>query len=427
MQVLKQLSTITLILTFSCFFSACDSEVPADQSLRFAHITDPHLYDLEGKNVPSPPPDEGCLNFAMLRSIILELNDRNSSQPINFVLITGDIGVEKLIENAVRAQCKSVTLTIGDNGTILFNGVNKDAALKQEFANAAQKLAGELKKSTIKDWVFVNGNNDLCNENVKSAELFSRYMNELKLALSDSDIKVHNLIGDTDFVDTFTPFGNSKHAFIGFENGSWKNNQDAATASRNYDFQINVLHALEDEVKKQENMGKTIHLLFHVPDFDDPFNVATADLPCAKRLPTTVFFRNNCTSIEPKIPTNLPTHLYSAWLVRDDFRSEWDTLISRPSIKNLFAGHFHVAKRDFYEQLAPWQSESYAELSKYIVASPVAIKNQILSNTVDQARGFSLVEIDQSGQQKVRTFWADQYASYKCPDNVLITPWEESD
>jgi hypothetical protein len=397
-------------------------------TVRFAHLTDPHLYDEASKNVPYPQEDEGCLNFAMFRSVIAKMNSEHALKPFEFALVSGDIGVEKLIERALNKKCKDVEMKLNGKGELLFDGVNKETEIRKQLQLGAQEFANTIRRSEVKTWVFVNGNNDLCNEDTLSINYFNFYILEVERLLKGSGFLIHNLVGNSDYVGTFSARPDSKHIFVGFENGSWKNNQSAVYAeTKNYSFQVKVLNALKKEVAKQEKLGKLIHLVFHIPHFDDPFNAPTAKGPCSRRIPTNVAFKDNCTVIAPLISTNAPRNFYSAWLVKDDFRSEWDELLGRAAIKSAFAGHFHIAKRGYYEDLDIWQSQLYPSVTKYDVTSPIAIKNQILSDVIDQSRGFSAVDIDRNGAKTVLGFFADQRQYYECPNDVLITPWETTD
>jgi hypothetical protein len=423
----KKLTMALLLLTLS---TGCADILPVEErnldeksgtlggtgALRVAHLSDPHLYDTKSKNIEPAREDEGCLNTRLLKNSIEEINIQNEISPVDFVVVTGDIGVEKLIEGT-GIVCSKAKITTNSEGKIEFDGIVRDEEIAPKIKAGAEVLAKEIANSKIVDWLFVNGNNDLCNENVASLIYFNNYISEVKKALArlNPKIKIVNLVAEDDHVATYSFPKAPNQVFIGFENGSWKNNHDPLYADgHNKEFQYNTLTALEAEIVKQEALGKNIHLLFHVPNFDDPFNAESAKEPCEKRISTNAKFENNCAVIKPKIPTNGVGNLYSAWLVRDDFRARWDALTSKSSIKNLLAGHFHSYERDVYLDPSIWQTQAYKNIEKYRVAPPISIKNQKVSRENKQARGFNLVNINQDGSRTGNIYWSDQITNGQC-------------
>ncbi len=395
-------------------------------ALKIAHLTDPHLYDGTSKNVDPMREDEGCLNTRMLENSIAEMNEQNEVAPIDLVVVTGDIGVEKLIERS-GLVCNKAKISTNSEGKIEFDGMVKDNEIVRKIQEGAASFAHAIAQSKISDWIFVNGNNDLCNEDVLSLVYFNIYISEVDKALAplNPKIKIHNLVAEDDHVGTYSPEKAPDQVFIGFENGSWKNNHDALYADgRNKDFQYKTLDALEAEIAKQEALGKKIHLIFHAPNFDDPFNASSAKETCEKRIPTNAKFENNCTIIKPKIATNEPNNLYSAWLVRDDFRKRWNDIIAKVSIKNLLAGHFHSQERAIYLNPKDGQTQEYKNIEKYRVAPPISIKNQSVGAKTKQARGFTLVNINSEGKRTASIFWSDQVSNGQCLE-VFFSAWME--
>lgn len=392
--------------------------------LTVAHLTDPHIFDDKSKNIAPERLDEGCLNLRLVDHAIAEINLHNGKEPVDVVVVTGDLGVEKIIEDA-GIECKGAKISFDQHGKLLFDGVSKDNEINEKLKDHAQAFAQSIAQSKVSDWVFVNGNNDLCNEDTRTLRYFNTYLANLALDLRERNdkIKIHNLVADADHVATFVPPHAREHVLIGFENGSWKNNHSAAYADGiNKQFQANLLASLEEEIKTQEQAHKTIHLVFHAPHFDDPFNAGTASATCEQRISTNAVFESNCTVIKPKIAGNQTNNLYSAWLMPDSTRASWDAIASRPTVKTLFAGHFHSQTRANYLDPAAYQTQSYKNLDKYNVAPPISIKNQTVESSVDQARGFSIVTLKKDGSRKVTFYWSNQVNNGSCHD-IKLSPW----
>lgn len=394
------------------------------RELTVAHVTDPHIFDDKSKNVTPERLHEGCLNLRFVDHAITEINKHHAKEIIDAVVVTGDLGVEKLIE-AAGIECKKAKVSLDEHGKVLFDGVSKDKEIHELLNQHAQAFAQSISKSDVTDWLFVNGNNDLCNEDVRTLRYFTTYLANVALALRElnNKIKIHNLVAEADHVVVFVPPHARDHVLIGFENGSFKNNHSAAYADGiNKQFQENILTSLEEEIAHQEQAKKKIHLVFHAPHFDDPFNASTAHKDCAHRLPTNVVFEDNCAVSKPKIPGNQTKHLYSAWLLPDQTRTKWDALVSKESVKTLFAGHFHSQTREHYLNPAGYQTEDYKNLEKYNVAPPISIKNQTVESNVNQARGFSIVTLKKDGGRKVTFFWSNQLDNGACHE-IRLSPW----
>lgn len=393
--------------------------------LTVAHLTDPHIFDDKSKNIEPARDDEGCLNFKLLDHAIAAINEQSAQEMVDVVVVTGDLGIEKVIE-AAGIECKKAKITLDANGRVLFDGVSKDKEIDESLDKGAQALANSIAQSKIADWLFVNGNNDLCNEDSKTLAIFKTYLEKVStyLATQKSAVHVHNLVADGDNVAPFVSPTSPRHVFIGFENGSFKNNHLAEYADNlNKDFQTKILDALEEEIARQKKAQRNIHLVFHAPHFDDPFNASTARNECPKRVPTNVVFENNCAQMKPKIATNATKNIYSAWLLPDASRNRWDALIAKPEVKTLFAGHFHSQNRADYLNPSAYQIESYAHINKYNVAPPISIKNQTVENGVNQARGFSIVRLLPNGTREVTYYWANQNNNGTC-EEATLSSWE---
>src|SRR5258707_6557261 len=85
---IRPITKSSFVLLIVAFAIICAGTVQA-QSVRFAQITDPHLFDGGA---------EGIENKAALAACIKKLNER-TDEHVNymFAVITGDIGIENLV------------------------------------------------------------------------------------------------------------------------------------------------------------------------------------------------------------------------------------------------------------------------------------------------------------------------------------------
>src|ERR1051325_1111468 len=156
------------------------------QDIHFAQLTDPHIFDSEGKpGRDSRPDNERCLTWA-----IAEVNRRNEQAHFDFAVITGDFGLEK---------------------------VNDDKA-------AAPQLIAFLTASHVKRWLLVPGNNDLTEERPTTISHFHAFIAALN-ALPHDGLEILDFApASADKADSAT-LDIGRCRFIGFDNASFKCNR----------------------------------------------------------------------------------------------------------------------------------------------------------------------------------------------------------
>lgn len=311
---------------------------------RFIQLTDLHLFDR--------PPDEAADNEAGFEWCVAEINKRVAGGlQYEFVVVTGDVGVEKLKEPAA-------------------------------IAAAAQKLAALLQPCRVSRWFFVPGNNDLLHEVPATLSIYQEFLVELGKAATGKTV-----------VD-FCPgegaksgaFDHDQCRFIGFDNASFKSNHSAANARQ---FEAEQLSRLDHVLARLREPGfEAAYVFFHIPDSDDPYLTLTNDARAKTREDLAA-----------------PPYEYSAWTVTAKVRERWRQVVDDPRVKGLFAGHFHYFGRDAYEWDRSQPQLLTGSAAKLFVAPPVSGKYQ--RGYIPNARGFREVAIEGGKFTKNKIVWRD--------------------
>src|SRR5208337_239862 len=133
-----------------------------------------------------------------------------------------------------------------------------------------------------------------------------------------------------------------------------------------------------ERVSKQIQPGGSYLVFTHVPDLNDPIS---------------------------KSPT---------WKLSDKESENWkDNILDESAVLGVFAGHFHIAKRDMYPQNFP-DKDKIADANtavKVWLAPPLAEKYQWRSPPEETARGMLLVSVNADGQTRVSAIDGDVKAS----------------
>lgn len=340
------------------------------QSINFVQVTDPHLFD---------PGDEGVQNKAALAACVRALNDRmNEGADYKFAVITGDIGIENLVSHIVDSATKKRE--------------HEDAATTdRQLEDGATQLASILAPSKIGLWFFVVGNNDLFQENPDLTD-YNTFIAKLQSKLQG--LKIRDLSqNSSNLTDaTFPGF-----KLIGFNNASFKNNNDLCRLWDNRTTQASYVNNVLDQIKAS---GRRVLIFYHIPEVDDPYIVLNAD-------PKTLAARDNtagaCTQRKDFADwfkgwqnSDSNGYRYSSWFVHPDVVKAWKERVVRDrNVLGLFAGHLHDWRRDNYS----------GSLSKLYICPPLAVKLQ--SDKQAQARGFQEVTVDTNGRISRRIFWFD--------------------
>jgi hypothetical protein len=348
---------LIVILSVTCSVGAMAQEI------RFVQITDPHLFD-KGQ--------EETENKAALAACIKKINDQmNGGAAYSFAVVTGDIGIENLVSDVVGGRrIEEPTL----------------AMRKRRIELGAEQLASILEASRIRVWLFVPGNNDLFDEDPDTLNYYRSFIEELRKDLSGFD--VIDLCPDEPDKYELGVHRVGAFVFIGFNNASFKNNNDSNRIGNNKDKQLEYVGQVVQRLKSVDSRGA--YIFYHIPELDDPHLVLDGDEDTAAK--------------RKKYDGN--PYPFSSWFVDKDVHDEWKKkVVNDQRVRGLFAGHYHDWRRDTYLSNRWMQTSDYSSgsLSKLYVCPPLAIKRQRESES--QARGFQEVTIDGTGRIVTRIFW----------------------
>lgn len=328
----------------------------------------------------------------MLVDAISKINELNKTNKYAFVVVTGDIGVEQIVKTATAAE------------------------RKDRIDEGAKMMANLLASSKVGVWLFVPGNNDLADEMPDTIGYYHQFIGKLHDAVRLYQIEVVDLCPQSS-PTPYIPETAKDYAFIGFNNASFKNNNDAARVSESV-RNCCALKAVcspagkircvqEAEIQRVSNLlkAKTLrfaYIFYHIPEVDDPYLIKEyeADAPYEWKLHD--FHRSRS-----RQDVTGSEFLNSSWFVDKDLRNEWSQVTQLDVVKGLFAGHLHDPHPKLYLGY-PDQNNP-----KLYICPPLAIKLQ--GNEKVQARGFQEVSIDegrdstsQEGKVNTKIYWYDQ-------------------
>ncbi|HVG19031.1 MAG TPA: metallophosphoesterase [Blastocatellia bacterium] len=375
--------------------------VSAQAQVKFVQITDPHIFD-DGENMPR---DKEALAAA-----IKKINERmDEGAAYNFVVLTGDLGIEGLI---------------GD-----LDGKDKDydKKVKERIQRGAAELAEILARSKVNVWLFVPGNNDLLKELPDNIAHYHSFIEELKAKLGG--MKIIDLCprdeakSEGGYYSRPAVHNVGAYAFVGFDDTSFKNddcNDNKEDCKKNHDSvpdldpkrlksnsqrQWEYVSSIKDLIDGPSLKNAYVYVFYHIPEVDDPY---LASLDCGL----------NRLEIRCKQENKLLTgegYVHSAWFVDSCVRDKWNEVVKSENVKGLFAGHFHESNREAYRGVHWMRSPAYlsGSLAKLYVCPPLA--NKLQGGKESQARGIQEVSIDgrgriidENGRPGVRIFWYDQ-------------------
>lgn len=142
-------------LAWTLFLLGLACSTLAGATVNFAQITDPHIFDGKG---------EIARNKECLRWCIDQINKRLAAgENYNFVVMTGDLGLEGLTDKSPDPQ--------------------------QPLDNAAKELGAMIRDSHVKPWMFVPGNNDLVREDPSTIWIYRDFIQALQARGKTGDRK----------------------------------------------------------------------------------------------------------------------------------------------------------------------------------------------------------------------------------------------
>ena len=366
---LLKLKFVFLLLSF-CLLPAGGVKA----QVTFAQITDPHLFDESNDRKDSQlrSNQRGELNQSnskLMSAVIKQINaDIDNKVNYELVVVTGDIGIEKLVDPSgkfSKYDMKSGEPRIDDEvGKRLNDGAN-------EFANL-------IRESKVKTWLFLPGNNDLLNESPDTITYYRFFITLLTAKLSNKLVIDLSPLSENSFSGVYHT-GN--YSFIGFNNSSFKDNGKISNAKINNLYQKAEIERVRKRVT--DDSDKFVFILYHIPEIDDPFLARNG--PDVERKQ----------ALDAKDIDDI--HLNSSWVVARSVWTEWEELLKAPNVRALFAGHFHDPDRQYYQSLDWLSPGRYLPdtVKKLFVCPPIAEKYQ--PTNAAQARGFVRISIDVKG------------------------------
>jgi hypothetical protein len=331
------------------------------QSVRFVQITDPHLFDGGA---------EGIENKAALAACIKKLNERTDEHAdYSFAVITGDIGIENLISTGKNPN------------TLEPDQAKREGRLEQ----GAAELASILSQSKIRAWLILPGNNDLLNEE-PDTHYYRVFIQKLQSMLPNLEIIDLCPEEPPSLKQNLGVYRIGSAAFIGFNNASFKNNNEPGRIAIYRNKQLDYVRQVVSRITASDI--RNAYIFYHIPELDDPYIVLDSG---TKRLP-------NGSNPYPSSSVFVDKDVHEAWK---------NQVVNNERVRGLFAGHYHDWRRSTYLDYHWLQTVDYlsGSLSKLYISPPLAVKRQ--QDKPPQARGFQEVTIDGTGGVDRRIWWFD--------------------
>jgi len=370
----------------------------------FVQWTDPHVFDAGKGRTGEGVREEELDNWAAFHWAVLQTNRMvlTEHRDIDFVVITGDFGLENVLlsNETKRTSCP------GDKPS------QEGPIPTVPIAAAADEVARELDALLVKRVYLVPGNNDLACESPKDLPRWTQFVTALQQDLADRDqnrnkaanmpkkpntataVEVVDLtsIADAPVINGISLLGldsayfkdheidrNKKKPATVNSAGKLAITKDIDPASKLIQNDADAAIPKEIErISKQIQPGGSYLVFTHVPDLNDPIG----------RSP--------------------------AWKLSVKESRNWkNNVLDESAVLGVFAGHFHIAKRDMYPQNFP-DKDKIADANtavKVWLAPPLAEKYQWRSPPEETARGMLLVSVNADGQTRVSAIDGDVKAS----------------
>src|SRR5712692_9041994 len=205
--IIKRVLLASIVSLFVC--------IAGFAQVSFVQITDPHLYDDGG--------DAAENKRALIDCVTNIDNMLSEGADYKFGVITGDIGIEKRIKPLIEVKKKAPSPEEVDRIT---------RAIDSRVTEVALEVANVLAPSRIKVWLFLPGKNDLIDEEPDTINYYREFIKQLGAALPGK--KVIDLCPTDDSASGVFTWDNN-FFFVGFNNASFKNNNDAKRISSGTD------------------------------------------------------------------------------------------------------------------------------------------------------------------------------------------------
>jgi calcineurin-like phosphoesterase family protein len=363
----------------------------AEDKLRFAQLTDLHIFDA-GYNCYEPDANiEHTTALDALRWSIDQINQENRSSPLDFVVITGDFGLANLISSGGTAPPAPKP-----NGT----GCNKYTAASDRYGpvkpeqieTAAVALACLLRALDVKAIYIVPGNNDVKEdtelgiESPLSRTTWRHFVDALGRELPG---RIRDLSGASEIpsdapVDVVRGFwlvgldsASFKPSEVEREQTGPKKNRGGPCQGPDSASPIAKARAdkLADLAASTDKATRQFLLFTHIPDLQDPYRKAKKDLD-----------------------QNVVCTYGSSWFLSQDAQISWNRVLSNKNLTGIFAGHFHAPEMNLYGgPFSPASAASGTALRNVFIAPPLSMKNQWSEHY--PRRGWMIVKLTDGGVQ----------------------------
>ena len=344
----------------------------AAQKITFIQMSDAHLFDAGKKRKtekPEGPTDKASRlqerrdTWATWEWAFDSIDRLNKvGQHINFLVFTGDFGLEKVTNDPNFANVNKDTK----------EATNNNPEECWDFGDAVDLVAKRFESVPVKKIYLVRGNNDLNDEDPADGERFDKFYE----ALASNPKLKNKIINLTPAGSKGTSENSQGYTIVGLDSSSFKNKptptpppatptqhpcpfvdtqsqgasqrkgEDAglkdgsqlqdppkvANMGKNAEgegfrdkYQLAELTRVADVTKNTE-VGKQILIFTHIPDMDDP--------GCVKG-------KAPCSSV-------------ASWNISYQARSVWSNLVQKKNVLAIFAGHFHDNRRLVYKRPYTW-------------------------------------------------------------------------
>lgn len=348
---------ILILLTLTPWAEPNSANTPSP--VTFVQLTDAHIFD--DSRLPATP---GAFRIAAddreaLAWSIDEINNLvGKGQPIDFVVFTGDLGLQNV---EIPEGCKAAVVEF------------ERGLPPVRFDSAVRELANELNRLAVKEIYFVPGNNDLVDEKITDLPRYTCFIKELNKQLGS----VPNPTKVT-VLEAQNPFLLGGVNFVGLNSATFRSPTKYKEACSNGTTDASIKQACPQEqlASLHPLVGPTakapLIVFTHIPDLKDPNNSQPA------------------------------------WRFSDDLRKQWEDEACQRNVIGIFAGHFHDWRRIYYGSTSGAQllTVNPCVAKKTWVAPPLAAKFQ--EDKVPQARGLLLVTASPTGVSQAEVHWFDR-------------------
>jgi hypothetical protein len=400
------LRTTILALAIAAFaaHSWADGKLDARPKLRFAQITDMHLFDA-GYNCYAPDVDieqDSAING--LKWAVDQINQENQVAALNFVVITGDIGIANLANGKIPPH----NLSIGDACSQNPSTPKELGPVKSEsIQQAAINFACILRELKVRSIYLVPGENDVVPA-PPGRESYREFVQALSRELPG---RIRDLSGIVDPASDAPWDVVQGYRLIGFDSASFNpsdaelnksvpeaplGGKPAPTPPPCRDPDPRSANSQVSRTAKLAAKTSGPFLLFtHIPDLEDPYDGR---------------------QVNPTTGKEEACSLTSSWMLAHDLeenqdpekeptsRQDWAGILTNQNLVGVFVGHVHSPDASQYggpffpvstKQEKQVQGSGPVEpptaVRKIYVAPPISRKDQW--NTPNPRRGLLIIEV----------------------------------